>query len=172
MFQRNSTIEEKKYYKALERLDNSFEMLVIVFKDLGLKQKPWDIKRKLNVLKFNCPKEENNYYLEFEPYIDRIIDMSENEIRKYFLTSKIIQDDIKELNFKKEDNKLKEVQQDLQILGFTDKQCKLICFRELTIEEEYEIKLAKKDKEIVKLKTKVKNLENSKPIIKQQILGF
>ena len=152
-FQHNPSIQETKFYKVLSRLCNSYELLVVVMKDLGHKEKRWDILRKLNQIKFN---DTNEYYLEFEKYFDRILLMSENEVRRYLLENPYIKDDLKELDFSREDRKLKSIKNDLSVLGFTESQCKLICFRELTIEEKYESELAKRDKAIVGLKAKLK----------------
>lgn len=165
MYQKKTTEEEKLYYHVCDRLENNLELVAYVMRDLGLKQKRSDILRKFRYLKFDKPKEENEYFLEFEQYFNRIKNLSQNEINYYKLEINNLEDEFKDrLDFTKEEKKLKVIKKDLEPLGFTETQIKLICFRELNIEEMY-------DKKIAKLNKKIRTLESKKNVIGvQQVL--
>lgn len=145
MYQKKISQEEEKFFKCLERLDNSYEMLSAVFKDLGLKEKRWDILRMIKYIKWDIPKSENKYYLIFEPYIEKVLLMSGNEIRSYYLKFSNLQDDFKE--DEKDFQYLEKIKKELIPLNFSEKQCKLISYREQCIIEKYENRLSKTSKD-------------------------
>lgn len=167
IYQKTITQEEKNFYKCLDRLDNSYELLAIVFKDLGLKMKPWDIKRELNVMKFDVPKEDNKYYNKYEKYILRVLELSENEVRKYFLENPNIKDDFKELDFQREDKKIKEIKDHFMILGASEKMCKLIAYRELELEDHFRLEIGRKEKIIRAQANKIKELQSKTKVFYQ-----
>lgn len=167
MYQKNISKEESNFYKCLERLDNSYEMLSSVFKDLGLKEKRWDILRMIQYIKWDIPKSQNKYYLRFEPYIEKVLLMSENEIRSYYLKFSNLQDDFKDDD--KDLQYLENVKKELIPLNFNEKQCKLISYREQCIIEKYENRLNKQykayQKEIKRLNDKIKSIDKDQLVM-------